>query len=115
MPALGTLYFALGTGASSSGLTGEPDIGTNGYARKSETNNATLFPAAASGAKSNGSSITFASASGAWGGSPLTHFGVYDAATGGNLVWFGNLASGVSISSGVYDWLAGGLRVGLIG
>lgn len=109
---IGTHYFALGTGATEAGLTGEPTIGTNGYVRKSMVNNTTTWATASGGLKNNGAAIAFASASGAWGGAALSHFGIYDAATGGNLLWWGTLANSVSISSGVYQWNIAELTVG---
>jgi hypothetical protein len=56
-----------------SGIT-EP-VG-NGYSRKSISNDATYWGAAADGEKTNASTIIFAEASGAWG--TMTHWAIYD-------------------------------------
>lgn len=80
------------------------DDGTNftepasNYARVQVTNNATEWPAASGGAKSNANDITFVAASGSWG--TITHFGMYDAATMGNLLAWGALNTSKAIDSG---------------
>ena len=95
-----TLYIALSTADpldDNSGLT-EPGGGVN-YARASVTNNATEWPAAAGGAKSNANQITFNTASGAgWG--LITHFAIMDAVSGGNQLGHAPLAASKTIDSG---------------
>lgn len=82
-PSNANLFFALFTAApSDSG--GGTEVTGGSYARKSMANNATNFPAAAAGAKSNGTVITFAQATASWG--TVTHLGVFDASSGGNLL-----------------------------
>ena len=80
----------------------EDDSGTEvsggSYARVSVTNNATNWPAASGGAKSNGTAVTFPTASASWG--TVTHFGIYDAASAGNLLYYGALTASKSIDSG---------------
>lgn len=79
LPTIAAHYFALGTGASESGISGEPAIATNAYARKSMTNQVATYAAAAAGAKSNAALIQFAAASGgAWAG-VLTHMAILSA------------------------------------
>ena len=56
--AVGTHYFALGTGVTSAALTGEPS--SSGYVRKSMSNNTTTWATAANGQKANGAAIAFA-------------------------------------------------------
>ena len=93
-----TLYAGLSTADpldSGSGLA-EP-VG-NGYARVAVANNATNWPAAAAGAKSNGTVVSFAAATGAWG--TITHFVIFDAATAGNRIISGALVTAQAIVSG---------------
>ena len=58
------------------------------------------FPAASGtdGAITNDQDITFATAGGAWGN--VSHVAIFDAATGGNLLVYGALASAVAIQNG---------------
>jgi hypothetical protein len=60
---------------------------------------------AASGSISNAAYIIW-NATGAWNvstgatvGAPVTHVGIFDASTAGNLLWFGPLSAAVTISS----------------
>lgn len=97
----GTLYFALFSTSPGPGGGGvEAIIGTNGYARIGVASNATNFPAATLGSPgTNGTVITFPTPTGAWsGGAPLTHWGVFDASTGGNLIEYGELVTPITIS-----------------
>lgn len=94
-----TLYISLHTGDP--GETGSSEATGSGYARKDVTNNATNFPAAASGAKSNGTAITFATATGDWSsGSNMTHFGIWDAVSSGNFLGGGSLAVAKPVLNG---------------
>jgi len=87
-----TLSFGLWTATlsdTSTGATaGEPS--GNGYDRVDVTNNATNFPAAAAGAKSNGTAISgWAAVGGNWG--TITHGAATDSSTpgAGNITgWF---------------------------
>lgn len=95
------LYFALFTSAPNAGGGGvECIIGTNAYARASIASTAANFPAATLGSPgTNGAVITWPAPTGAWGGGqPITHWGVFDAATGGNLIEFGELATPITIT-----------------
>ena len=95
-----TLYFGLSTATITDSTTGttvtEPS--GNAYARKSETNNSTLFPAASAGQKKNGTAITFAQATGSWG--TITDFFIADAATLGNILAYGTLTTSKAIGNG---------------
>jgi hypothetical protein len=91
------LYFAAFTAAPTD-AGGGTEVSTGGYARKSMTNNATNFPAAAAGAKTNATAITFVTASGAnWG--TIVAIGVFDASTTGNLLMWDDF-TGVVINDG---------------
>ena len=92
-----TVHFALFTSAPTESGGGTECSGGS-YARVAVTNNATNFPAAVSGVKANGTAVTFPTASGSWG--TVVAFGVFDAASAGNLLYFGNLASTRTITSG---------------
>lgn len=92
-----TVYVALYTSAPTD-AGGGTEVSGGSYARAAVTNNATNFPAAASGLKTNGTAITFATASGAWG--TATHFGVFDALSGGNLLFWGSLTAPRTITNG---------------
>lgn len=55
-------------------------------------------PSAGNGVTSNLAAITFAAPTGAWG--TVTHFGIFDASTGGNLLIWDALTSSVAVTSG---------------
>lgn len=94
-----TVYFALYTAApSESGGGTEVSNSGTGYSRKAVTNNSTNFPASSSGTKSNGTAISFDSATSSWG--TIVAFGVFDASTGGNLLYFGSLTTSRAIATG---------------
>lgn len=94
----GTVYISLHT--ADPGETGANEVASsNNYSRASVTNNATNFPAASAGSKSNGTAINFATPSGAgWG--TVTHFGIWDAASTGNFLFGGALTASKTINSG---------------
>lgn len=97
-----TVYLALLTDEPTDADTGttiaaiEPSGGS--YARKAITNNSTNFPAAESGAKSNGTAITFAEASGDWG--TISHWALCDADTAGNILLWGAFTTPKAYGSG---------------
>ena len=68
------------------------------YARVAVTNNTTNWPASSAGAKSNGTTITFPTSTGSWG--TVNAFGIYDAATVGNLLYHGDLVTPQTVSTG---------------
>lgn len=92
-----TLYFALYTSAPSDTGGGTEVSGSN-YSRVGVTNNATNFPAASSGSKSNGTVITFPTPSGSWG--TVTHMCILDASTAGNLLGWAPLTASQVVASG---------------
>lgn len=92
-----TLYVALYTAAPND-AGGGTEVTGNNYARAAVTNNATNFPAASAGAKSNGTAITFATPSGSWG--TVTHFAILDAVSGGNFLGWGALTASKSPGNG---------------
>jgi hypothetical protein len=79
----------------------------NGYARVAVTNNATEWPAASSREKTHANNIIWAAASGGpWG--TLTHVGVFDALSGGNVRIYGPLDVPRTVNdTDVFRFLAG--------
>lgn len=92
-----TLYFELFTVAPTDAGGGTAVTGGS-YARAAVTNNATNFPAAAAGAKTNANAITFVTATASWG--TVVAVGIYDASTAGNLLAWCTVTS-QSVPSGV--------------
>lgn len=93
---------------------GDDDSGTEvsggSYARVSVTNNATNWPAAAGGSKSNGAAFTFPQATGSWG--TVSHFTIHDAATLGNLLYHGALTTSKSVENGdTAEFAIGGITI----
>jgi len=70
---------------------GGTEVTGGSYARVQVTNNNTNFPNASSGLKQNGTAITFAQASADWG--TIVAFGLFDASTSGNLLYWGWLGT----------------------
>jgi len=82
----------------------------NGYARVSTTSSD--WGAASGGSKSNTSDISFPTATGSWG--TITHVCLFDASTGGNLIWSGALSSSQAISTNqIARFSAGDLTLSL--
>ena len=95
-----TLYIGLWTSALSDSSTGSTagEVSGGAYARVSMTNNSTNWPAASSGAKANGTAITFPQATGSWG--TVTYFCILDASTAGNILGWGALTVSKAIANG---------------
>jgi hypothetical protein len=95
-----TLYVGLWTSALSDASTGSSagEVSGGAYARVAVTNNDTNWPAASSGAKANGTAITFTQATASWG--TVTYFGIIDAATTGNMLGWGALTQSKAIGDG---------------
>ncbi len=91
-----TLYVALSTTEPAVDGTGVTEPTTGAYARA--TVDASDMDAAAAGEKDNGGSIVFPTATATWG--TVTHFGLYDADTSGNLLLFGALSTAREVASG---------------
>lgn len=87
-------YVALYTAApSDSG--GGTELSGSGYAREAVT-----FAAATSGAgtTSNSGAVVFTADGGDWGS--VTHMGIHDATSSGNLLWHGALAAAKTVLDG---------------
>lgn len=94
----GTVYIGLSTTTPSDAGASFTEPSGFGYARVGVTNNATNWPAASGGSKSNANPIAFPEASGSWG--TITYFGIFDAVSGGNLLMKGALAASKAITNG---------------
>jgi hypothetical protein len=82
-----SVYLALFTTNPTENGTGNECVGT-AYARVEVTNNSEKWPNAIAGLKTNGTLIVFpVVGTSGWG--TVSHWGLYDAATGGNLLIFG--------------------------
>lgn len=88
-----TVYMSLHT--AEPGLTGASEVTGNAYART-----AVAFAAPTNGSGNSSAAVTFpAPTPAAWG--TVTHFGLWDAATLGNLLYEDVLANAVATSVGV--------------
>ena len=95
-------YVALYTAApSDSG--GGTEVSTGGYARQSVAFSAASSPG---GTTSNSGEVSF-TASGADYGT-VTHMGIFDAASSGNLLWHGALTASKTVADGDTLTFAGG-------
>lgn len=92
-----TVYVALFTAAPTD-AGGGTEVTGGSYARVAVTNNATNWPAAAAGAKANGTAITFPAPTAAWG--VIVAFGIFDAAAAGNLFWWGLVTPNKTVNNG---------------
>lgn len=90
-----TAYVALYT-ATPSDSGGGTEVSGGSYARKSTAG--ADWAASSGGSIANANAITFVTASGSWG--TVTHWGVFDAATTGNLLFWAALTTSKTIGSG---------------
>lgn len=93
-----TLYVGLSTTAPAVGGTGITEPSGSAYTRVSVANNTTNFPNATNGSKSNGTVITFPTATGAWG--TVAYFFIADAASAGNILGYGTLGTAKTPTNG---------------
>ena len=86
------VYVGLSTASFADDNSGT-ELSGSGYARVAAT-----FSAAASGTASNSAAIEFSAATGSWG--TVSHFGIFDASTAGNLLIHGAFTASKVIASG---------------
>lgn len=98
-----TLYAALFTVAPSD-AGGGTEAAYTSYARVATA--VSDWNAAVSGTVDNANAIVFPTATG--GSETVTHFGVYDAATNGNLIAWGALSSSLAVSNNITPEFAAG-------
>jgi hypothetical protein len=92
-----TVYLGLFTSAPADGSAGT-EVAGGAYARAAVTNDASHWPAAAGGVKSNGAAITFAQATAPWG--TVVAFAVFDALVAGNMLFWGVLTVNKTVATG---------------
>lgn len=88
------VYLALYTVDPTDADTGTEVTGGS-YARQDLTG---VFSAPSGGSTSNGSLISFPTATANWG--TVTHAAIRDASTGGNLLWHGQLSASRTVNNG---------------
>ena len=87
-------YVGLYTAApSDSG--GGTEVSGNGYARQAVTFAAATSPG---GTTSNTGAVSFTASGGDWG--TITHIGIFDASTAGNLLWHGSMTASKVVNDG---------------
>jgi len=87
-----TVYVGLSTGSFNDDNSGT-ELSGSGYARQS-----IAFNAASNGTADNSGSVDFPAATGSWG--TVSHFGLFDASTGGNLLIHGALTASKAVATG---------------
>jgi hypothetical protein len=101
-----TVYVGLYTSDPGEGNTGT-EVSGGSYARTAVT-----FGAPSNGVSTNSASVTFPTATGTWG--TVTHIGILDASTSGNLLYYTPLDASKAIASGdVFTISTGNLSVTL--
>ena len=87
-----TVYVGLSTGSFGDDNSGT-ELSGNGYARQS-----IAFDAASGGVSDNTAAVDFPAATGSQG--TITHFGLFDASSGGNLLIHGAFSAGKTVATG---------------
>lgn len=101
-----TVYIALFTTDPTDAGTGT-EVSGGSYARQSAT-----FATPSNGAAATNADVQFPQATGNWG--TVTHFGIYDALTTGNLLYHGAFTSSKTIQTGdILKIVSGNLTVTL--
>lgn len=86
------VYLGLSTASLQDDNSGTELTGNN-YSRKAIT-----FASASSGSIASNAAVEFNAATGSWGS--VSHFGIYDAASSGNLLFHGAFSAAKTIASG---------------
>lgn len=110
----GTVYVGLSTSAPNDDGSGITEPSGGAYARVAVTNNTTNWPVSTGNpsTKSNGTSVDFPQASGAWG--TVTHFFIADASAAGNVLASGALAASKTVGANdTLSFAAGAITVTL--
>lgn len=101
-----TVYVSLHTADPTDAGTGT-EVSGGSYARKSAT-----FAAPSNGVSASSADVTFDQATGSWG--TITHIGIWDALTTGNLLYHTPLTTSKTIDSGdIFKIASGSLTVTL--
>ena len=105
-----TIHVGLSTEAPIDDGSGLAEPSGNAYARVQTSSSD--WNAASAGSLDNANDITFPEATGSWG--TITHFALFDAATGGNMLAHGELSQSKAIGSGdTAKFTAGDLDISL--
>lgn len=106
------IYVALYTAAPND-AGGGTEVSGGSYARQAiPTGASSGWDAESGGATANTATVTFPTATANWG--TVTHVGLFDASTGGNLLMHGALASSQAVNNGnIFRFNAGDLDVSL--
>lgn len=99
-----TAYVGLSTADPLDDASGLAEPSGNGYARVATAG--ADWNASSGGSISNANDITFPEATGNWG--TITHFALFDAISGGNMLAHGSLTTSKTIESGEIAKFAGG-------
>lgn len=100
------IYVALSTADPTDSGSGVAEPAGSGYARTA----CNVWDAAASREASNTSAVTFPAATGSWG--TITHWALFDASTGGNMLAYGSLSvSNAVVNGNVVSFAAGQLSL----
>lgn len=89
------LYIALYTTTLTAADSGT-EVSGNNYSRVAVTRNTSNWDAPASGVSQNATQINFPIPSASWG--TVRAVAIRDASTGGNMLWFANLGSPITIN-----------------
>ena len=105
-----TIYVGLSTAEPNDDGSGLTEPSGNSYARVQTT--ASDWNIASGGSLDNAGDITFPTATGSWG--TITHFALFDAATGGHLLAYGELNHSRAIdTSDIVQFSSGDLDISL--
>jgi hypothetical protein len=103
----GAVFVSLHTGSP-----GDADDGANEVSGGSYTRKAASFASASAGSASTDATITFDAATANWG--TITHIGIYDLGSGGNLLFHGAVTTSKTIESGdTFQISSGNLTISL--
>ena len=83
-----TAWFVALYTAAPSDSGGGTEVSGSGYSRQAVTFDAASSP---DGVTNNTGAVTFTASGGSWG--TITHIGIFDASTSGNLLWHGALTT----------------------
>ena len=104
------IYAALSTADPTDDASGLAEPSGNNYSRL--TISGTDWNTSSGGVITNANDLEFAEASGSWG--TITHFALYDAPSGGNMLMHGDLSTSKTITSGdTAKFSAGDLSISL--
>jgi hypothetical protein len=87
-------YVALYTAAPDD-TGGGTEVSGSGYTRQTVAFSAASSPG---GTTSNTGAVTFTASGGSWG--TVSHIGIHDASTAGNLLWHGSMTASKSVADG---------------